>query len=59
MTTDHYSLKDIEEATKRITDKKRILSIRTLTQELANKDKEATKVKQEVPKALKDFFDKI
>lgn len=59
MTTDHYSLKDIEEATKRITDRKRILSIRTLTQELANKDKEANKVKQEVPKALKDFFDKI
>ena len=58
MTDDHYSLKDIEEATKRITDKKRILSMRTLTQELANKDK-VSNVKQEAPKALKDFFDKI
>lgn len=58
MTDDHYSLKDIEEATKRITDKKRILSMRTLTQELANKDK-VSNVKQEAPKVLKDFFDKI
>lgn len=58
MTDDHYSLKDIEEATKRITDKKRVLSMRTLTQELANKDK-VSNVKQEAPKALKDFFDKI
>ena len=58
MTDDHYSLKDIEEATKRITDKKRILSMRTLTQELANKDK-VSNVKQEAPKTLKDFFDKI
>ena len=58
MTDDHYSLKDIEDATKRITDKKRVLSMRTLTQELANKDK-VSNVKQEAPKALKDFFDKI
>lgn len=58
MTDDHYSLKDIEEATKRIIDKKRVLSMRTLTQELANKDK-VSNVKQEAPKALKDFFDKI
>ena len=58
MTDDHYSLKDIEDATKRITDKKRVLSMRTLTQELTNKDK-VSNVKQEAPKALKDFFDKI
>ena len=58
MTDDHYSLKDIEDATKRITDKKRVLSMRTLTQELTNKDK-VSNVKQQAPKALKDFFDKI
>ena len=58
MTTDHYTLQEIEAATKRIVDKKRVLSMRTLTQELANKEKE-TAVKKEAPKALKDFFDKI
>ena len=58
MTTDHYTLQEIEAATKRIVDKKRVLSMRTLTQELANKEKE-TVVKKEAPKALKDFFDKI
>ena len=58
MTEDHYTLTEIDQASKRIVDKKRVLSMRTLTQELANKTSE-TEVKKAAPKALKDFFDKI
>lgn len=57
MTTDHYTLSDIEQATRRILDKKRILSMRTLTTELANK--QSVPAAKQAPKALKDFFDKI
>ena len=58
MTEDHYTLSEIESACKRIVDKKKVLSMRSLTQELANKKTE-TEVKKAAPKALKDFFDKI
>ena len=57
MTTDHYTLSDIEQATRRILDKKRVLSMRTLTTELANK--QSVPAAKQAPKALKDFFDKI
>ena len=58
MTEDHYTLQEIEQAIKRIIDKKRVLSMRSLTQELASKPTE-TEVKKAAPKALKDFFDKL
>ena len=58
MTEDHYTLQEIEQAVKRIVDKKRVLSMRSLTQELATKPTE-TEVKKAAPKALKDFFDKL
>ena len=58
MTEDHYTLSEIDEASKRIIDKKKVLSMRSLTQELAVKPSETT-VKKAAPKALKDFFDKI
>ena len=58
MTVDHYTLSEIEQAAKRIIDKKKVLSMRSLTQELATKPTE-TEVKKAAPKALKDFFDKL
>ena len=58
MTEDHYTLQEIEQAVNRIVDKKRVLSMRSLTQELATKPTE-TEIKKAAPKALKDFFDKI
>ena len=58
MTEDHYTLTEIDQASKRILDKKKVLSMRSLTQELAIKPTES-EVKKTAPKALKDFFDKL
>lgn len=58
MIDDHYTLSEIEQAINNIINKKRVLSMRSLTQELAHRKTE-TEVKSTAPKALKDFFDKL
>ena len=58
MLDDHYSYDDIVEACDYVSNHKRVLSLRTITQALTNKKCEV-KPKKEMPQSLKDFYNKI
>lgn len=58
MIEDHYSYDQIITAVDDIIGRKKVLSMRSLTQTLANKKIE-TKPKKEAPQAFKDFYSKI
>ena len=55
---DHYTYDEVVNAIDGIVEKKRALSVRTITQALANK-KVDSNPKKEVPKALMEFYNKI
>ncbi|MBO7305791.1 MAG: DnaD domain protein, partial [Bacteroidales bacterium] len=58
MFEDHYKYEEIIDAIDSIVQKKRALSVRTITQVLANKKVEI-KPKKEAPQALMEFYNKI
>lgn len=58
MMDEHYSYEHIVEAVDMLSNSKKVISMRSLTQALANKKTEV-EPKKEAPAALKDFYNRI